>query len=345
VYDFLKTDLRFEFIKRPSLLREELLSQSDTALKEPIILDEVQKVPQILDEVHWLIENKGLSFIMCGSSARKLKKSHANLLGGRAWRFELFPFTSHEIGTVDLLRCLNHGMIPVHYLQNNYKRSLKGYVNDYLKEEVFDEALTRDVPAFSRFFEAVGYTHGQLVNYSNIARDCGVTAKTVKEYYNILVDTLVGILIKPFKKREGRQIIIKAPRFYFFDVGTAGILTQREILETRGELFGRAFEHFILMELLAHRSYTEKDYPIRFWRTKSGLEVDFVLGDGDIAVEVKGTERAGSKDLTGLNAFIEEYSPEKAITVSCERAKRVSGKIDIIPWRLFLDELWSGHII
>lgn len=215
----------------------------------------------------------------------------------------------------------------------------------YLKEEVFDEALARDIPAFSRFFEAVGYTHGQLVNYSNIARDCGVTAKTVKEYYNILVDTLVGVFVNPFNRREDRQIITKAPRFYFFDVGVAGILIHRDIPEARGELFGRAFEHFILMELLAHRSYTEKDYPIRFWRTKSGLEVDFVLGDGDIAVEVKGSDRVSRKDLKPLSVFIEEHSPGQAIVVSCERARRVSGKIDIIPWKLFLDELWSGHII
>jgi len=142
----------------------------------------VQKVPQILDEVHWLIENKGFQFILCGSSARKLKRGQANLLGGRAWRYEMLPLTTVEIGGVDLLRALNHGLIPAHYLQNNYKKSLRAYVRDYLKEEVFNEGLTRNIPAFSRFFDAMGYSHGELTNYSNIARECGVDSKTVKEY-------------------------------------------------------------------------------------------------------------------------------------------------------------------
>lgn len=153
----------------------------------------MQKVPQILDEVHWLIENKRFQFILCGSSARKLRRGHANLLGGRAWRYEMYPLVSPEIGNVDLLRALNHGLIPAHYIEGtDYLRSLKAYVQDYLKEEVFAEGLTRNIPAFSRFFDAMGYSHGGLVNYSNIARDCGVDAKTVREYYQILVDPCWG---------------------------------------------------------------------------------------------------------------------------------------------------------
>jgi len=152
----------------------------------PVIIDEVQKVPHILDEVHWLIENQRINFILCGSSARKLKRGQANLLGGRAWRFELFPLVSKEVENLDLLKALNHGLIPSHYIQKNYRRSLRGYVQDYLKEEVFHEGLTRNIPAFSRFFEAIGYAHSSLVNYTNIARECGVSSKTVKEYYQIL---------------------------------------------------------------------------------------------------------------------------------------------------------------
>lgn len=180
----------------------------------PVIIDEVQKVPQVLDEVHWLIENSAINFILCGSSARKLKRGQANLLGGRAWRFELFPLVSEEIENLNLLAALNSGLIPSHYQQSSYKRSLKGYVQDYLKEEVFNEGLTRNVPAFSRFFEAMGYSHGQLVNYANIARECGVSSKTVKEYYQILVDTLLGTFVLPFKKRQERQVISKTPKFY-----------------------------------------------------------------------------------------------------------------------------------
>ena len=197
VYDFLKTDLFFEISKNPSLLRERLLAKEAPLLKEPIILDEVQKVPQVLDEVHWLIENKDLRFVLCGSSARKLKRGHANLLGGRAWRYELFPLTSHEIGDIDLLRALNHGLIPLHYLQQreDCKKSLEAYVQDYLREEVFAEGLTRNIPAFSRFFDAFGYSHGEITNYANIARDCGIDAKTVKEYYQILIDTLLAVRV------------------------------------------------------------------------------------------------------------------------------------------------------
>jgi len=345
VFDFLKSDLFIEFSKNPSLLREQLLAQSEAVTGHPVILDEVQKVPQILDEVHWLIENKGFQFILCGSSARKLKRGQANLLGGRAWRYEMLPLTTVEIGGVDLLRALNHGLIPAHYLQNNYKKSLRAYVRDYLKEEVFNEGLTRNIPAFSRFFDAMGYSHGELTNYSNIARECGVDSKTVKEYYQILVDTLLGTMLEPFKKRKNRQTISKASKFYLFDVGIAGVITHREIHEEKGELFGKAFEHFILMEMVAHSSYSELEYEIDFWRTKSGMEVDFILGKGEVAVEIKGSSRVDNRDLKSLSAFIEEYSPRKGFVVCNEKAKRVHGNVIVIPWRMFLDDLWEGKIL
>jgi predicted AAA+ superfamily ATPase len=344
-YDFLKTDLALEFIKRPSLLREQLIAKDASALKRPIILDEVQKVPQILDEVHWLIENKKLNFILCGSSARKLKRGKANLLGGRAWRYELFPFVTQELKDAELLRVLNRGMIPDHYLRDDYEKSLKGYVQDYLKEEVFAEGLTRNIPAFARFLDSVGYTHGELTNFSNIARDCGVDAKTIREYYQILVDTLLGRMVEPFKKRQSRQIITKTPKFYLFDVGVAGSLVKRRLSEERGEAFGRAFEHFMFMEIVAHSSYSGLDYPISYWRTKTGLEVDFILGDGEVAVEVKGQRRIENKDLRPLTAFMEEYQPKKAHVVCHEREERVVGSIRILPWPRFLEKLWGGEII
>lgn len=344
-YDFLKTDIFMEFSKNPSLLREQLLAQNEETLKYPVILDEVQKIPQILDEVHWLIENKGYSFILCGSSARKLKRGQANLLGGRAWRFELFPLVSSEIGELDLLKALNHGLIPLHYNQENYSLSLKAYVQDYLKEEVFAEGLTRNIPAFSRFFDAMGYSHGELINYSNIARDCGVDSKTVKEYYQILVDTLLGSFVEPFKKRQDRQVITKAPKFYLFDVGVAGTITKRLIQEKRGELFGRALEHFIFMELLAYRSYKQLDYNINFWRTKAGMEVDFILGRGEVAVEIKGASRVNTKDLNSLLTFSEEFHPKEAFLVCQEKTERVHKKVRIIPWQNFLEKLWAGKIV
>src|SRR3989338_7241094 len=345
VYDFLETDRFIEFSKKPSLLREELSAKEPDVLKHPIILDEVQKVPQILDEVHWLIENKGLSFILCGSSARKLKRGQANLLGGRAWRYEMFPLVSAELKNIELLRVLNHGMIPSHYLEDRYQKSLRAYTTDYLKEEVFAEGLTRNIPAFSRFFEAMGYSHGELTNYSNIARECGVDSKTVKEYYQILEDTLLGTMIAPFKRRQSRQVISQAPKFYLFDVGVAGALTNRHLTQDRGELFGKAFEHFIFMEIRAHRSLRELNYAINFWRTKSGLEADFVLGDGQVAIEVKGTNRVDRSELRPLMAFGDEYAPRQTLVVCNERVERIHEHIRILPWRVFLRDLWEGKII
>ena len=346
IYDFLKTDFFIEVSKNPAILRERLLAKPKEALKHPIILDEVQKVPQVLDEVHWLIENKGLRFILCGSSARKLKRGHANLLGGRAWHYEMFPLVTAELEKINLLRILNQGMVPVHYLQEEgYKMSLKAYVQDYLKEEVFAEGLTRNIPAFSRFFEAFGYSHGELTNYSNIARDCAVDSKTVKEYYQILIDTLLAMRIEPFKRKQSRQVITKASKYYLFDVGVAGFLKKRYLEEEKGVEFGKALEHFILTEIAAYRSYNNSEFEVDFWRTKAGLEVDFVLGAGKVALEVKGASRVDKSNLRGLLAFIEEYSPKRSIVICNEREKRVYGKIEIMPWNNFLNELWAGKII
>ena len=345
VYDFLKTDVTLDFIRNPALLREQLLADRTRAAASPVILDEVQKVPAILDEVHWLIENEGLNFILCGSSARKLIKGGANLLGGRAWRFEMFPFVFPEIKRFDLLRALNQGLIPSHYLQRNYQRSLRAYVQDYLKEEVFNEGLMRNILAFSRFFEAMGYSHGELINYSNIARDCGVDAKTVKEYFQILIDTLLGAYVMPFKKRQGRQVISKASKFYLFDVGVAGHLSKRKINEERGDQFGKALEHFIFMELNAHRSYLDLHYGIDFWRTKSGLEVDFILGGGEVAIKVKGTRRIDNTDMRALKAFMDEFKPRLGIIVSNEKKERLIGDILVLPWQNFLSRLWGGELI
>ncbi len=341
-YDFLKTDVMLELARQPARLRQQLLASEPGALGNPIILDEVQKVPQLLDEVQGLIESHRLRFVLCGSSARKLKRGQANLLGGRAWRFEMHPLVSVEVPKLDLLQALNRGLIPAHYSQVQYRRTLRAYVQDYLKEEVFAEGLTRNVGAFSRFFDAVGYSHGELINYANIARDCGVDAKTVKEYYQILVDTLLGSFVEPFKRRQSRQVIGKAPKFYLFDVGVAGALTQRDIAEPRGEQFGRAFEHFIYMEILAYRSYGDLAYPINFWRTKSGLEVDFVLAHGEVAIEVKGAGRVSEPDLHALRSFAEEFKPRHALLVCSEREERVTGTVRVVPWRTFLKKLWEG---
>ncbi len=346
-FDLLDTRVLLDFTRSPWSLAEHLNALDEQMLVSPVIIDEVQKVPAILDEVHRLIEDRRIGFVLCGSSARKLKRSHSNMLGGRAWRFSLHPLTSREIPGFDLLQALNRGLIPQHYDTHRYRRALAGYVDDYLKQEVFDEGLVRNTPAFSRFFDALSFSHGELLNFSNIARDCGVDSKTVREYFQILVDTLVGSLIEPFSLRRSRQVITRAPKFYLFDVGVAGHLMGRQIEHSTGPEFGRALEHFILMELLAYRSYRELDVPLRFWRTKSGLECDFVLGrNGETAIEVKGTTRLRPSDLKSLRAYADEHSPRQAIVVCNEpHVRRTNDRIWILPWERFLDRLWSDEIL
>ena len=345
-FDLLETRTALDFTREPWLFTERVLALDGSRRGRPIVVDEVQKAPALLDEVHRLIEQHGLSFVLCGSSARKLKRGGANLLGGRAWRFALHPLAWPEVPAFDLLRALNRGLVPQHYDATHHRRALAGYVDDYLKEEVFAEGLTRNAAAFARFLDALGFCHGQVLNFSNIARDCGVDAKTVREYFQILVDTLLGVFVEPFSRRRSRAILLRAPKFYLFDVGVAGYLSGRRLDRAAGPAFGQALEHYVLMEILAFRSYRERDVPIRYWRTKSGLEVDFVLGrEAEVAIEVKGTSRVRPDDMTGIRAFCEEHQPRRAIVVSTDTAPRRAGDIDVLPWRVFLERLWGNAII
>ena len=286
-FDLLQTDLKTSLLLRPSLLREDVVANH----YDLVIVDEVQKVPALLDEVHWCLENTKTRFILCGSSARKVKRGAANLLGGRAWRFELFPLTTKELGEYRLERILNHDLIPLHYAEDDPERSLRSYVLDYIEQEVRAEALTRNIPAFARFLEAVAATHGRLINYSNIARDCGVTSKTVREYYQILQDTLLGHTLEPWRKKKSRRLIETA-KFYLFDVGVVRALSGMRLIQGGTEEFGRAFEHFLIEEIRAYLAYQEKFLPLAYWRTSTGLEVDLVIGDLGLAIEVKASRQA-----------------------------------------------------
>lgn len=345
-FDLLETRTFVDLTREPWLFTERVLALDAHLRARPLIVDEVQKVPPLLDEVHRLIEQHGLAFVLCGSSARKLKRGGANLLGGRAWRFALHPLAWPEIPELDLLRALNHGLVPQHYDAAQHRRALAGYVEDYLKEEVFNEGLTRNVAAFARFFDALGFSHGQVLNFSSIARDCGVDAKTVREYFQIVVDTLLGVFVEPFSRRPGRAVIMRAPKFYLFDVGVAGYLSGRRLDRAAGPEFGQALEHFVLMEILAWRSYRERDVPVRYWRTKSGLEVDFVLGhEAEVGIEVKGTRRVRPDDLKGIRAFSDEQRPRRALVVSNDPAPRRTGNVDVLPWRTFLERLWGNGIL
>lgn len=341
-YDLLLSDEYGRLRTRPSLLREELLAEPPG--KTPVVIDEVQKIPELLDEVQWLIVNRGMQFILCGSSARKLKRSGANLLGGRALRFELFPLVYSEIPDFNLLRALNNGLLPRHYQADKPQGLMEAYAGDYLKEEIAAEALTRNIPAFSRFLESAAFSNGEIVNYQNIAAECGVSAPTVKQYFQILEDTLIARFIPSFRKRPKRRVV-QASRFYYFDLGLANFLLKRGPISPRGEAFGKAFEHLIYQELAAHSHYSGLHYPISYWRTASQLEVDFILGDHQVAIEVKGTQQAAPHHFKGLKAFGQEYKTQRSIVVSLDAKPRMVDGIAVMPWDTFLKRLWAGAII
>ena len=342
--DLLRTDDYIRYRTRPALLREELL---DAPRSRIIVIDEVQKVPALLDEVHWLIENRRLRFGLCGSSARRVKRGHANLLGGRALRFELLGLVSNEIGRdFDVVRAVNHGLLPRHYLSDRPGALLRSYVNDYLKEEIAAEGLVRNLAAFSGFLAAAALSDGALVNFTNIARECGVSGPTVREHFQILVDTLLGRFLPAYTKRPKRRVI-QAPKFYFADVGVVNHLAKRGRLEPGSELFGKAFESWVHHELQAYRAYRDFGFELAFWRIASGIEVDFIIDDVRVAIEAKATARVHDGHLKGLREIGREHPRvERRIVVSLDaRARRTEDGIEILPARTFAERLWGDELI
>jgi predicted AAA+ superfamily ATPase len=343
-YDLLETDRFLRFNERPSLLREELLALGKPRL---VVLDEIQKVPLLLDEVHALIERGGWVFALCGSSARKVRRGHANLLGGRAIRYELFGLVSRELGKdFDLARMLNHGTLPRHYLGASPGARLRSYVNDYLKEEIAAEGLTRNLPAFSGFLNAAALSDGELVNFSTIARDCGISSPTVKEYFQILIDTLIGRFLPAHTARPKRRVI-QSPKFYSSDIGVVNHLAKRGVLRSGSELFGKAFENWLFHELSAHRSYSELYYDLSYWRLAGGTEVDFIVNDMEVAIEAKSTARVTADHLKGLRELAKDHPRVKRKLLVCleERARLTEDKIEILPYAAFTQRLWDGDLI
>lgn len=340
-YDLLQSNEYERLNRNPWLIREELQNYEGN---EVVIIDEIQKIPAILDEVQWLIVNKGIRFVLTGSSARKLRRGGANLLGGRALWNQLFPLVSAEIDDFDLGKAVNDGMLPRHYLTNNAKKRLQGYVGVYLQEEIIAESVVRNLPSFNRFLEVAALTSGEMVVYNNIAADCGVSAKTIKEYFNILVDTMFGYFIPAYSKVIKRKLI-QAPRFYLFDVGVTNYLMKRHHLESGSPEFGHALEQFIILELIAYLHYTNNENQLSYWHTCSNIEVDAILGDAKVAIEIKSTREAQSKDTKGLKAFSEEHPEARLILISQDVYPRLHNGIEIMPVTHFLKQLWSGTII
>jgi predicted AAA+ superfamily ATPase len=340
-FDLLLTEEYSRLSKNPEYLRKTILAMPSVST---VVIDEIQLVPQLLNEVHWLIVNKGIRFILSGSSPRKILRSGANLLGGRALRYELFPLVSAEIPDFDLLRAINNGLLPRYYDADNAEKLLSAYIGSYLRDEIVAEARLRNVAVFSRFLEAAAFTNGEIVNYSNIASDIGVSMPTVKDYFQILEETLLGRFLPSFQKKPKRRII-QAPKFYLFDVGIVNSLLNRGKIGWGTEIFGKAFEHFIYQEIYAHSCYSESNYQISYWHTATHREVDFILGDHEVAIEVKSTGEAQSRHIGGLKAFAEDYIVKQLILVSNDLYPRLLDNVLVLPWKVFLQQLWAGEII
>jgi len=339
-FDLLLNNEYQRFLSNPSLLRE-IVSASKNDL---VIIDEIQRIPLLLYEIQWLMVNKNTRFILSGSSPRNILRSGGNLLGGRALRYELYPMVSAEIPDFDLLRALNNGLLPRHYLSSASERLISAYIGNYLRDEIQTEARIRNMSSFSMFLESAAFSNGEIVNYSNIAGECGVSSPTVRGYFQILEDTLTGRFLTSFQKKPKRRVIL-APKFYFFDVGITNFLLKRKNVIHGNETFGKAFEHLIFNEIYAHSHYSDIHYPVRYWRTASQIEVDFILGDHEVAIEVKATNNVNPRHLRGLISFAEEYKVKKQIVVSTDPYPRKIGNIHILPWQDFLRQLWSGEII
>jgi len=343
--DLLKADEFRRYVARPEFLRQELEAEAPGPASQ-VVIDEIQKVPALLDEVHWLIENRGVHFALCGSSARKVKRGAANLLGGRAIRFELHGLSARELGRdFELNRILNHGYLPRIYQASRPARMLDAYIADYLKEEVAAESLVRDLPTFSNFLDVAALSDGEIVNFSNIARECGVSSHTTKSHFQILEDTLLGRWLPAFRRRAKRRVI-GSPKFYFVDVGVVNRLARRGELIAGSELYGKAFENWVFHELSAFTSYREIDGPLSYWRLASGIEVDFVVGNMQVAIEAKSGTRITRDHLKGLRSLVEDHPEVQRRIVVCRepRARRTEDGIEILPATTFVKRLWEGDL-
>ncbi len=344
--DLLKADEFRRYATRPEALRLSLQAEGADPARQ-VVVDEVLKVPALLDEVHWMVENLGLRFALCASSARKVRRRTAGLLGGRAVRHELRGLTAVELGgDFDLRRMVNHGFLPRVHQDPEPVLLVESYIADYLKEEVAAEGLVRNLPAFADFLEAAAIADTEMVNFSNVAQDCGVSSQTAKAYYGILEDTLLGRWLPAFRKRPKRRVL-RAPKFYFADVGVVNRLARRGAIEPGSELFGKAFENWVFHELDASLSYGGSPERLSYWRLAGGTEVDFIVGDMRIAIEAKAAARVGSRHLKGLRALAEDH-PEvrRRIAVCLEPQALVTDDgIDILPVADFLESLGNGDLL
>ncbi|MGD0466097.1 MAG: AAA family ATPase [Gammaproteobacteria bacterium] len=349
--DLLNSEIFKQYLRNFKQLEDEILANPDKTI---FIIDEIQRIPDLLNEIHRLIEiYKDKQFILCGSSIRKIRSSGANLLGGRAWRFIMLPLCYAELKELNWQKIFNNGLIPKHYLSsNNVYKDLSSYIFDYVLSEVQHEASLRKADHFARFLDVLGFCNGELINYTNIAADSGVSAKTIKTYFEILVDMYLGYYLHPYVSNPGREIISRTPKFYLFDVGIANYLKHYEYKSMIGEETGKAFEHYIFLELTAYKNYydkfCDKREEIYFWRSKEGYEVDFILGGHAFEVKIS-IPISVKKHLKGLLEFSNTYQHKfKLHVIGLEPRRRVikvdDREITIWPVKEFLEQMWNNNI-
>lgn len=340
VYDLLEADTFHRLSTHPEHLRQTLEPR-----RRVVVIDEIQKCPPLLDEVHLLIErNRSLRFVLTGSSARKLKRGGANLLAGRARVAALRPLVSAEVPGDRLLDRINRGGLPAFLDAAEPREDLRAYVGTYLQEEIQAEGLTRSIGNFGRFLDVAGLTNGEQINFTAVASDAGLAPSTVREHYRILEDTLVGEQLPPFRKTRSRKPVATA-KFYFFDAGVANTLRRSGAVERGSDAYGRSLEHLVFLELRTWLDYRRRHEPLTYWRSRSQLEVDFLIDDA-VAIEVKAKSRVSVRDYRGLLALAEEVPLRRKLVVCHEpRPRRDDHGVEILPVQVFLDTLWGGAII
>lgn len=336
-YDLLDHTTYLALGQRPGRLGEELAPKDRV-----VVIDEIQRLPELLNEVHRLIEGRGIRFLLTGSSARKLRRGGVNLLGGRARTRYLHPLTARELGKrFDLQRAVERGTLPSIYFSDNAQEDLEAYAGSYLQQEIVAEGATRNIPAFSRFLRVAAHSNGTIVNFTNVANDAQVPRTTVYEYFEILRDTLVLHELPAWRHSKKRKPLASS-KFYFFDVGVTAALQGRR-LRPRTPEFGEGVETYLMHELVAYRDYVSGE-PLSYWRSTSGFEVDFILGD-HTAVEVKAKETVSPRDVKSLRALAEERKLKRYLCVSLEARPRRFDGIKLLPIREFLDALWGGEYV
>ncbi len=333
-YDLLDSSVFLMLSQNPERLEQELEPEDRV-----VAIDEIQRLPHLLNEVHRLIESRGIRFLLTGSSARKLRRGGVNLLGGRARTRYLHPLVYRELGRgFQIERAIERGLLPSIYFSDEPRADLEAYVGSYLQQEIMAEGATRNIPAFSRFLKVASFCNGTVVNFTEVANDAQVARTTVYEYFDILRDTLVLLELPAWRKSRKRKPLASS-KYYFFDVGVVSAIQGRAFVRGTPE-FGEGFETYLMHELASYRDYVSGE-PLSYWRSTSGFEVDFIIGD-HTAVEAKAKRNVTSSDLKSLRALAEEKLLRDYICVCLESRKRQVDGITILPWRQFLEQLWQG---